>query len=141
MAATGKTGGPGKFIADAELEPPLVSVVHGFLCGFDDRALDAAAGNRTRESAVVAHDDLTACRTRRGAPCFHHRSQRDPVPGGEPVFRGLKNVVLGRRHHGDPKATSTTRFAITVTRCALVSTIFSRSGKASRRLVTASSQI
>ena len=90
-------------------------IPHRGLRALDDRAFDAAAGDRPHESAVVAHGDLAAGLARRRAPGLDDRAQRNLAAGAEPFAR----LSRGRRRSSRAQsAPSTARFAITVTRCA-----------------------
>ena len=85
-------------VGDAELQHFRFAAfdhINGFR---NDRAFNAAAGNRTQEIAFVVDHQIGADRPRRRTPCFDDGCQGDTAPGFAPFFGGFENVFIASQH-------------------------------------------
>ena len=97
-AAAGQADIPGGLVGDAEFEHfGLAAGDHVERLG-DHRALDAAAGHRAQEGAVIVDHEAGACRPRRRAPGLNHGGQRHAVAGLLPVLGRLQDVFVAIEH-------------------------------------------
>src|SRR4029077_19143838 len=96
--AAGQSDIPGGLVGDAELQHSgLARRDHVQRLG-DDRALDAAAGDRPQERAVIVDDEAGARGPRRRAPGLNHRGQRHAVTGLLPVLGGFQDILVAVEH-------------------------------------------
>src|ERR1043166_2203276 len=97
-AAAGKSGAPRGLVGDAELEGLRLAALDHVERFGHDVALDASAGDRAEEIALVVDHQVRAHRPRRRAPGLDHGRERNPAPLLLPILGGFENVFLAREH-------------------------------------------
>ena len=93
LAAAGQADLPGGLVGDAELQRLGLAAGKDILGLGDHLALDAAAGDRALEAAVLGDHQLAADADRRRAPGADHGGERDAAVLVEPAAGGLQHVV------------------------------------------------
>src|SRR6202035_4063775 len=97
-AAAGQPDIPGGLVGDAKFEHLWLAAGDHIERFGDDSALDAAAGHRAQEGAVIVDHEAGACRPRRRPPGLDHRRQRHAVAGLLPVLSRFENVFVAIEH-------------------------------------------
>src|SRR5579871_2483174 len=96
--ATGEAYIPGGLIGDTKLKHFRFAARDHIQRLGDDGALDATAGDRAQERAVIVDDEIGAGWPRRGTPGFDHGRQCHAVTRLLPVLRGFQNVFVAIEH-------------------------------------------